>query len=82
MRIRKRVGQTLIVLGLALIVVSFFFRYDTTCQPSNYNGTGPPPPTSSCVTASSWTVTGWELLFGGIVLLPVGGFIAWFRTGK
>jgi hypothetical protein len=77
--IRKRTGQALIVLGLALIILSLFFRYDT-CPSSTYNGTGPPHSGPACAPNYTWTETGFALLFGGVVLLPVGGFLALFRT--
>jgi hypothetical protein len=79
---RKRVGQILVIIGLALIVLSFFFRYDTCPPPPTYNGTGPPPPGPWCQPNYTWTETGFGLLGGGFLIAAVGGVLALYRPSR
>ena len=78
---RKRLGQLLALLGLALIVMSLFFRYDT-CPSYSTNGSGPQPPVPGCAPSYTWSSTGFIVLVTGIGLVAIGGFLALFRPSS
>ena len=76
---RKLVGALTAVVGLVLIAVAFVAAFQNSCPASTYNGTGPPPPTPPCTGHYSWAVLPLALLIIGILLIPIGGVVAFYR---
>ena len=77
---RKLVGALLAVAGVVLIVVALLTAYQN-CPASTYNGTGPPPPTPPCTGHYSWTAFPLLTFVVGILLVPSGAIVAFYRRG-